>query len=361
MKQFLNIFFICLILLFAAPLEASKIVGLIQVRDEEYFIEQCLKALSLYTDAIVVLDDGSRDKTRRILRKLAEKLSIEKVIKHKESSWQVRDERYNRQKLLDIGRQIGGTHFIFIDADEMFTSLCAQNGWLRHKILSLEKGQMLAFPMVNLWGSTDFYRDDEGYSPYKNYWKAIPCILCDDGVCNYNENPSWTSFGAIHIHRGPANRQCKAPVSIIEIPDINYGLIHFKSVNLKNILIKKVWYMCLEYMHVKKLPTDKQMAAAKEINNFYNVHEFNAKLLPGGSDIVLKLIPESWYKGYKFFDKDCFSHVQRLRKKEVESWFKEYGTDYFKEIDIWEIPWVQRLLEKSKQKKGGFYEEKVSS
>lgn len=150
----------------------NKIVGLVQARNEEFFIEQCLKALACYTDAIVIIDDQSTDNTTSIIKSLEKELNVEKIIIHNESSWQKRDEKYNRQLLLDTGRSIKGTHFIFMDADNMFSSKCLENNWLKNKILSMKKGQLIRFWEVNFWGGIENYRIDSAYDLSKKWGKT---------------------------------------------------------------------------------------------------------------------------------------------------------------------------------------------
>ena len=48
---------------FYATANTSKIVGLMMVRNESAIIEQTLRALAVYTDALVILDDASCDNT----------------------------------------------------------------------------------------------------------------------------------------------------------------------------------------------------------------------------------------------------------------------------------------------------------
>lgn len=104
---------------------AKKIVGLVPARNESKIISQCLPALALYTDAIVFLDDCSDDDTVQVVQSLQSECSIERVIQ--KTKWH-RDEPGDRNALLQAGREIGGTHFIAQDADEMFTANCTRDG-----------------------------------------------------------------------------------------------------------------------------------------------------------------------------------------------------------------------------------------
>ncbi len=66
----------------------SKIVGLMQIRNESPVIEQALHALSFYTDAIVILDDASHDNTVSVCQSLADRYHIEHIICNETSAWE---------------------------------------------------------------------------------------------------------------------------------------------------------------------------------------------------------------------------------------------------------------------------------
>ncbi len=133
----------------------KKIVGLVRVRNESAVIEQCLKALSIYTDAIIVLDDASEDNTVKIVESLSEQCHVQKIIK--KSTWHF-DEAGDKNALLKAGREIGGTHFIVIDADEMLTANCAHNNFFKNNLYRLNPGDRLALYMFHLWKGIKQYR-----------------------------------------------------------------------------------------------------------------------------------------------------------------------------------------------------------
>lgn len=335
-KQFAIAFLLSIFAISFFPLKASKIVGLIQVRNEENIIEQCLRALALYTDAIVVLDDGSFDTTVSIVNQLRQELHIETIIQHTESGWRKETEAVNRQSLLDAGRAIHGTHFITIDSDEMFMATCLENNWLRNTILSLQPGQIARLPMINVWNGTDQYRDDEYCSPSMPKWRGIACAFYDDSICNYYNNKPGSPSGTIHVTREPNGARNKTPDLIITDP--NHGIIHFKCANLTNITIKKVWYMCLEYIGSNTKSDDKQKNAAK-INDFYNNHVFKG-LTNHIENIVLRPVPPSWYSEYSFFNKDTYEKEYAKKKEEILDWFNTYGSAYFAPLAMGDINWI---------------------
>lgn len=138
----------------------SKIVGMVQMRNEALIIEQCLRGLAQYTDSIVVLDDASEDQSVEIVKSLADELKIERIICNKKSGWEHSTEMDLRDLLIHTARSIGATHFIQLDADELLSARCMKNKWLKRKILSLKKGQVLNLPMIHPWKSIHYYRND---------------------------------------------------------------------------------------------------------------------------------------------------------------------------------------------------------
>lgn len=282
-----------------------KIVGLVGVRNESYIIRQCLKALALYTDAIVFLDDASDDDTLAIARSLQAECHIEIFINKTE--WK-RDENGDKNKLLQAGRDIGGTHFVLLDADEMFSANCQDNNALRTIILSLQPGDKLVLPLIDLWNSVYTYRIDK--SPYAH--RILDCAFCDDGICYYD-------LGFLHVSHSPQHLTGKERW----VMD-NKVALHFAFVNRQEVLIKHAWYKCLERIRLPDKP-------AAEINAAYDrgISE-NA--------IILARIPDTWF-AYDFFDPAIGDHIFSWRAQHINRWFDEYGKDYFADLTIWDIDW----------------------
>ena len=78
----------------------KKIVGLVPARNESKIIGQCLRALALYTDAIVLLDDCSDDDTVQVVQSLQSEGSIERIIQ--QTKWRL-DEPGDRRHGLSLG------------------------------------------------------------------------------------------------------------------------------------------------------------------------------------------------------------------------------------------------------------------
>ena len=295
-----------------------KIVGLIAARNEEPFIRQCLKCLALYADAIVFLDDASTDATLSIVESLAQECHIEIIIR--KDVW-FRDETGDKNLLLKAGREIGGTHFIVLDADELITAPCFENNYLRHKILELKPKQRLLLHLFNIWRSPYTYRSDS--SPWGGHFGDF--IFCDDGTSLY------TSDYFLHTTRCPVMvPQSQSEQMLVKINNSDMAILHFQFANWRNLLVKQAWYRCLEHIRLPNKPVE-------VINELYG-HSKNEKTLQ------LTPIPAQWVAGYDFYDPTIFSKPEVWREKQITGWFKEYGIDYFKELDIWDIDWKLDVL-----------------
>lgn len=315
-----------------------KIVGLIAARNEEPFIKNCIKALAVYTDAIVFLDDVSTDNTLQVAKSLAEECHIEKFIEKK--IW-ARDEKGDKNALLKAGRIIGGTHFIMVDADELFAASCACDQWLKKLIRSLSPGQVIQFPLIHLYGDHLTYRDDELVSPYGKYYASLCSIFADDGTCSYDDNSTSLSK-AVHVPRIPYHMNCQGLIKNKRIYDLNHGMLHFTFINLNEIQTKKIWYMCLEFVKKNEITPDKSQyhKHAQLINNQYK-NLFAPAALDHPELVIKKHAPDCWYKGYNFFDPSCYYKRLSNRQEDVTAWVQKYGKDYFKDLDIWQASWLK--------------------
>jgi glycosyltransferase involved in cell wall biosynthesis len=282
--------------------ENPKIVGLIPARNESKIIEQCLHALSYYTDAIVYLDDASDDNSLEIVESVAAQYNVEKIIKKK--VWQ-RDEPGDRNALLKAGREIGGTHFIVIDADEMLTANCSQDGYLREQIIALQPGDRLLLNWIHLWKSPEFFRSDDGWrSRYKDF------IFCDNGLCSYTSE-------FIHTARTPAALAGKS-----QYLDGNmYGMLHFQFINWANVVKKQAWYKCLERMRTPE----------KSIDAINERYAFSMDT----SHVELSPVNAVWFEGYDFYQPQLFDAQEHWRTEQIKQWVKQYGACYFKGLDFW--------------------------
>lgn len=269
-------------------------------RNEESKIEFALKALALHTDAIVYLDDCSTDKTVERVEAIQESCRIERILR--KDKW-LRDEPADRNRLLEAGREIGGTHFIVIDADEAITSNSLTDGFLRQRILELRAGEQLALHWIQLWRDIDHYRID-GKRWGDNYKR---CIFCDNGTARYKSE-------FIHTSRIP---KMKGKRSRLEG---SHGLLHFQFSNWSNLMLKQQWYCWLERVRTPEKP----------------IEEIRERYLKSIDESTLERAecPREWFSGYPSIDPAVFNEPDNWRTEQMREWVDEYGEAFFEGLEL---------------------------
>lgn len=269
-------------------------------RNEGNKLRASLKALAYYTDAIVYLDDCSTDHSLEIVESCRAECRIERILKN--NAWR-RDEPGDRNLLLQAGREIGGTHFIVIDADEIFTSNLRVNNLLRKEVLKLAPGQALSMPWIHLWRGADRYRLDGRRGALRT--KAF--AFCDDGKVSYISD-------FIHTPRVPTSRRRRTRK--LGLP---YGLIHFHCVNWDNLELKQKWYRWMERVE----RPDRSLA---QINARY-AGAFDEK------EVQTALSLSEWFENYPDLDIASFSLPDQWRLDQIKEWEAAKGTAYFEGLD----------------------------
>jgi len=285
-----------------------KIIALLPVKNEAWILPTFISSVEPIVDKIIAIDDGSTDDSKKILKN-AGALVIDNPFSTRRG-WA---EYKIRQKLLDLGREHGGTHFICIDADEALTTPFLTEG---KKLLSaMSPGDRYSLTWLSLWKNKSKYRDDE--SVWGNLHKHV--IFCDDGITNFinPENVDYNTDSGQRPHLvGPTPVVTGKKVK--KIPLESGALLHYQFVNWDRFQWKQVHKRCLELI---QRPSD-----ARRINNTYRITlDSPAKC----SDI-----PPQWVE-----------HIQQpqnivtelWQKNEVCNWLDDYGYEFFEPLQMWHI------------------------
>jgi glycosyltransferase involved in cell wall biosynthesis len=287
-----------------------KVVAMLPFKDEEWILPVFLSSVAPAVDEIVAIDDGSGDSSRRL---------VEEAGGHVVSSADLAGGMWGaglggreltvREKLLEIARERGGTHFIALDADEALTAP-ARHG-LRDALARLEPGKKLAMRWVTLWKSPGAYRDGDASvwsDLYKDFGFADAPDLDFAGVARTpgpNGNEQWVRLAA---EQG--------------------AVLHYQFVPWERVQMKQAWYRCQELI--------RRPRAAFDLNVMYahGLDDPEARTSP---------VPDSWLE-----DIDVPPGIEELgptwHYDAILEWFDERGIEFFEPLQIWQIPRLHELF-----------------
>lgn len=279
------------------PPKPIKIIALIPFKNEDWVLVEYINSIKKITNFIIAYDDSSTDKGRNLLENAGAKIITENY--KEKSGWA---EHSIRECLLREGRAEGGTHFICLDADEVFSD----NFYLSAKqhILSLTPGQSLWMDWVNLYGNKETERID---GVYKKLNKSF--IFCDDKKATF-------SYAFLGVSRTPGD-----PLNRLVIPREKGAVIHFQFLNTQRADMKRIWYMCSELI--------KGTRSALRINTTYDIQKdrttTKTRQLPKNSTFTI--INNDITK---------YNQITDWRFLEIKQWFDVYGIAFFEDLDIWD-------------------------
>lgn len=279
-----------------------KVIGITPIKNESPFIDSFASSVNQVCDKVIVLDDGSTDNSVELLKKYDK---VEVITLENNNGWGSK-----RGYLFNLARDYGATHMVGLDADEAFTANAIENFDIITS--AIKPGQRCTLHWLPMWKSLYDYRDDN--SAWSNSYKDF--VICDDGKMNYSGN--W-----IHEPRLPIVTPTKQISS-----DIG-AVFHFQFSSWTAFQIKQSWYRCLERIKNPNKPVG-------QINNTYSI------TLGDGPCNTTKA-PDEWYKDVILPSLDEIYENTRWRLDEMNNWFKEYGVDYFKDLNIWHVDEIKNL------------------
>jgi glycosyltransferase involved in cell wall biosynthesis len=283
------------------------------VRNEEWILEKTLSVLSLFADHIIIADHNSTDRTAEICSKFQKV----KVIKN-ESKFQ---SSHIRGTLLEKAREIEGNNVIFsFDADEIPSTYMLQSEFW-NEIEQLPKGTAIELQWINLWRSSDVYRDDN--SVWANSYKVFGFI--DDRTSDFVSKD------------GDYDHVSRVPMGVLKNTKRldNPKVLHFQFIDWEKVLVKQAHYRVIEYLQRKK-----GLLNAFKINvRYYSYRE--------DTNIKTTMVPKFWVEEYENLGLDLWHFPKNnLSWLDIDTlrFFKEHGLVYFKWLDIWDIDWEKKRL-----------------
>lgn len=209
-----------------------------------------------------------------------------------------------RQRMLEVGREMGGTHFALVDADEILTGNLLAT--IRDVADALAPAECLRLPWHHLWRGLDQYRTDA--SPFGR--RAMTWAL-------FRDAPHLTyrvGANGYQIH-------ARAPQGLgtIEVQDRTSGLMHMQHLVWRRALSKQVMYRMVEHLRWNR--------GAATINQQYG---------PATDETGLELlaVPAEWWAGNEDVRQYIDVNAELWQEAEIQRMLAEHGRERFAGLDL---------------------------
>jgi glycosyltransferase involved in cell wall biosynthesis len=282
-----------------------KVITLVPVKNEAWILKFSLKNFSLFSDEIIVLNDKSIDESVDIIKSFPKA----KIVDFNETE-NIVDMSRRRNILLEAGREAGGTHFLFLDADEILSENFVRD--IKQVLSNLSVGQTVKLPWVTITeNKTQLYFEEKEKEIYKDF------IFCDDKVSNYKKQN-------LSEARTPGIQD-----NIITIPFQDGYVIHFQYLASERNKVKQAWYRMNELLQNKR--------SAARINATYE-HTKRRSLKKGYE------LKDSFVEENRSLIETNVSAKYHL--DQIIELFKKYGIRKFEHLDIWDMADLREIFKK---------------
>lgn len=212
-----------------------KLIGLMLMRNERWIADFAIAVALQWCDEVLIMLDRCTDDTAMIAASFGLTHPGRVKIIDSPISASVWNEMNLRQMMLVEGRNMGGTHFAIVDADEALTkNLIPQ---VRGFFTALNQGELLDLPMLAARTLCEYHDDNTVWS------KAVITLgFCDmptlawrpgaDGYQHHSRPP----FGNIG-RSTPLNRDKGKG-----------GVLHLQFANQRRLLAKHVLYRMVDHL-----------------------------------------------------------------------------------------------------------------
>lgn len=286
-----------------------KIIALLPFKNEERFIPTYVSGVLHLVDAVIAIDDGSTDNSVELLKNLCgDKVTIVANDSLTSVAWK---EHHIREKLLELGRQAGGTHFVCLDADETFTGTTKTK--FKKLCESMSRGQKLSMQWLANWKSYSHYRDDS--SVWSNNFKDF--VVCDYPGISYD-------YVWLHVGRTPGGNTSE---TLLRVNPKYAAVHHFQFSDFSSFQIKQAYWRCSELITLGE-------SQLQNINNKY-------RITLDDENAFVRECPPEWMEGLVLPRYQVTKPIN-LKLEAIREYFNVHGVLMFEGLDIWHIPELQK-------------------
>jgi hypothetical protein len=289
-----------------------KIIGLMTARNEDWVLGLTLRAAALVVDEMIVLDHASTDRTCAIIREVADEFPGRIHYRHRaDPVWR---EAPIRQGLLEEGRELGGTHFWVIDADELLTGNLLSR--VRSMLSSLGTGEWLTLPWFAMWRSLDRYRCDSN-----QYWCA------NRTAYGFRDHP------AIRYEAHQKRPACDIHTRVPNLPggkrefcvnDPHHGVMHLVASGWSRMVAKTAWYKMVETVRFG------------DVNPASLNANYNRDL--DETALVTVAARAEWWEPYSAWRAHIDLDAPSWFAQDAGRMWREFGPRKFAGLDLWGVP-----------------------
>lgn len=291
-----------------------KIVAIMPARNEDWVLGLSARALLYWVDHLVILDHCSTDDTIKIAWGLQSACDRVTVLLEDDPIWH---EMAHRQRLLDTARELGATHIVTIDADEVVSGNLLPH--MRAIVEDIPPGMILQLPWITC-------RDSIFQQHRSGLWaqQHASAGFVDDS--RYH----WQQRNGYDFHQ-------RAPMGRPEVPfqPISHsggGILHLQYSSRRRLLAKQALYKMTE---VIRWPGRDSLAV---INERYNWSVYGQPTKPNGEpDFDLAQVPFEWWDAYGDLMKYLHVDAEPWQEAECHALLGEYGADKFAGLDLFGV------------------------
>ena len=289
-------------------LKTKKLVCLMPVRNEDWVLGLSARAVLRWVDHLVVLDHASVDQTPAVIAAVQLEFPGRiTVLGEEDPEWQ---EMRHRQRMLSVARDLGASHIVMVDADEVLSGNLLPI--IRDVVFGAPAGQTMELPWLCLRGSIDTVMTSGVWGD-----NTVCMAFRDSGKCHWKARSGYDFH-----HRHPMGRPF---IGYAPISREDGGLMHLQFVNERRLRAKQALYKMVE---VVRWPGRDPVVT---IDERYN------EAVYGSERAAIADVPVNWWESYA----DLLGHLRTDAKPwqeaECARLWDQHGPARFRGLDLFGV------------------------